>query len=162
MSKRGRTARKPKPVASYYTGQAGSWWYRQNKKCYGSINNMAINPKVPLARLTRTKSAWTALRPNKSFAGMTLDQFNTKTGPSLAARDLIDRLENELIAAQNQRDEADQVTIDTLKLVVNAVKGDVDEGEDGELYEAMGYVRTSERKSGLGRKSKAAATKQTA
>lgn len=119
---------------------------------------MAINPKVPLERLTRTQSAWTSLRPQKSFAGMTLDQFNEKTAPSLTARATIARLENELIAAQNQRDDADQVTIDTLKLVVNAVKGDVDEGEDGELYEAMGYVRTSERKSGLGRKSKAAAT----
>jgi hypothetical protein len=91
---------------------------------------------------------------------MTLDQFNAKTGPSLATRATIDRLENELIAAQNQRDDADRATLDALKLVVNAVKGDPDEGEDGELYEAMGYVRTSERKSGLSRKSKAVATKQ--
>ena len=35
--------------------------------------------------------------------------------------------------------------------MVNAVKGDPDEGEDGELYEAMGYVRKSERRSGLSR-----------
>ena len=89
---------------------------------------------------------------------MTLDQFNEKTAPSLTARATIARLENELIAAQNQRDDADQVTIETLKLVVNAVKGDIDEGEDGELYEAMGYVRTSERKSGLARRSKAGVT----
>ena len=38
-----------------------------------------------------------------------------------------------------------------LKLVVNSVKGDVDEGTDGELYKAMGYIPDSERDSGLTR-----------
>lgn len=41
-------------------------------------------------------------------------------------------------------------------LVVNAVKGDPEEGEDGEFYEALGYVRKSERKSGLSRGKKPA------
>ncbi len=36
--------------------------------------------------------------------------------------------------------------------VVNGVKGDPAFGEDCDLYEAMGYVRKSERKSGLSRK----------
>ena len=35
--------------------------------------------------------------------------------------------------------------------MVNAVKGDPEEGDNGELYEAMGYVRRSERSSGLHR-----------
>lgn len=38
-----------------------------------------------------------------------------------------------------------------VQLVVNAVRGDPDEGEDGEFYDALGYVRKSERKSGLRR-----------
>ena len=41
-------------------------------------------------------------------------------------------------------------------LVVNAVKGDPAEGEDGELYEAMGYVRKSERSTGKTNKTKPA------
>ena len=41
--------------------------------------------------------------------------------------------------------------------VVNAVKGDLAEGENGELCEAMGYVRKSERKFGLHREAKAVA-----
>ena len=34
-----------------------------------------------------------------------------------------------LIAAKNQRNDADQITIGTVKLVVNPVKGDPEEGE---------------------------------
>ena len=105
-------------------------------------------------RITRILSAWRTLRPGKSFAGMTLAQLQETLAPSLTARATIVRLENELIAAQNQRDDADAVSLEAIQLAVNAVKGDPDEGEDGELYEAMGYVRKSERKSGLSRKTK--------
>ena len=38
-----------------------------------------------------------------------------------------------------------------VQLVVNAVKGDPTAGEDSDLYEQMGYVRKSERASGLRR-----------
>jgi hypothetical protein len=41
-------------------------------------------------------------------------------------------------------------------LVVNSVVGDVDFGPDSSLPEAMGYVRESERKTGLTRKKKTA------
>lgn len=121
---------------------------------------MAINPKENLDRITRSLSAWETLRPQKTFAGMTLDQFREKAAPSLTARATIARLESELIAAQNQRDDADRVSIEALQLVVNSIKGDPDEGEDGELYEALGYVRKSERRSGLTRKLKPDTTKQ--
>jgi hypothetical protein len=109
-------------------------------------------------RIVRTQSAWATLRPQKTFAGMTLAQLQEKVAPSLAARAIIARLENELIAAQNQRDDADAASLEAIQFVVNAVKGDPEEGEDGELYEAMGYVRKSERKSGLSRKAKATET----
>jgi hypothetical protein len=39
-----------------------------------------------------------------------------------------------------------------VRRIVNAVKGDPEEGEDGELYSAMGYVRRSDRSSGLTRR----------
>jgi hypothetical protein len=38
------------------------------------------------------------------------------------------------------------------QLVTNGVLGDPEAGPDSDLYEAMGYVRTSARKSGLTRK----------
>jgi hypothetical protein len=46
--------------------------------------------------------------------------------------------------------------VEALQFVVNSVKGDPEEGSNSELYEAMGYVRKSERSSGLHRNKPAA------
>ena len=88
---------------------------------------------------------------------MTLDQFTAKIQPSLDARGHIDDLENDMTAALVERDTADVESNKQLLLVVNAVKGDPAEGEDGELYAAMGYVRKSDRATGKTNKKKAAA-----
>jgi hypothetical protein len=117
---------------------------------------MAGNPKDNGEKLAAVLKAWKDLRPAKSFAGMTLAQFTTKIQPSLDARDLIDTLDNQLIAAADERDIADVESMKQVNFVVNAVKGDPTEGEDGELYEAMGYVRKSERATGKTNKSKKA------
>lgn len=119
---------------------------------------MAIASKSSYEKTQTVRSGWKDLRPNKSFAGLTLDQYTQAIMPSETARATIARLENELTAAQNQRDDADAAGLTLALRVVNAVKADAEEGEDGELYEAMGYVRKSERRTGLSRKSKAAAT----
>jgi hypothetical protein len=42
--------------------------------------------------------------------------------------------------------------VQELELVVNGVRADPEEGSNGALIEALGYTRTSERKSGLTRK----------
>jgi hypothetical protein len=112
---------------------------------------MSSSPKENLDKINAVTSAWETLRPEKTFAGMTLAQFKTKVKPSLDARTAVAAAENQLIAAQDQRDDADEVSISAIQFVVHAVKGDPDEGEDGELYEALGYVRKSERSSGLHR-----------
>jgi len=118
---------------------------------------MPLSPKEMNDRIAQVVSSWETLRPNKSFAGMSLEQFRATVAPSLSARQAITRLESEVISAQNQRDDADKKSMVAILLVVNAIKGDPQEGEDGELYEAMGYVRKSERKSGLSRKGTAKA-----
>jgi len=114
---------------------------------------MPLSPKEMNDRIAQVVSSWETLRPNKSFA----EQFRATVAPSLSARQAITRLESEVISAQNQRDDADKKSMVAILLVVNAIKGDPQEGEDGELYEAMGYVRKSERKSGLSRKGTAKA-----
>jgi len=119
------------------------------------------SPKQNEVRINETLNAWKTLRPNKAFAGLSLAQFEARVKPSLDTRAAIASLENQLIAAQNQRDDADADALAAIALVVNAVKGDPEEGEDGEFYEALGYVRKSERKSGL-RRGKAAALATTA
>ena len=106
-------------------------------------------------------SAWETLAPTKSFGGMTLAQFKVKVKPSLDVRDEINTLDNQAIDAGTRRDDADVISIETTLLVVNAVKGDPEHGEDGALYAAMGYIRKSDRQSGLSRKAQTATTPPT-
>jgi hypothetical protein len=120
---------------------------------------MAGTPKENLEKINAVITAWTTLRPEKTFGGMTLAQFKTKVQPSLDSRASLSALESQVIATQNRRDDADQESVRAAQLVVNAVKGDPAEGEDGELYEALGYVRKSERNSGLHRATAPAAPK---
>lgn len=115
---------------------------------------MPVAPKEMEDKINRVINAWATLRADKSFAGMTLTQFKNKAKGSIDARAKIAGLESQVTAALNERDDADKASNEALQFVINAVKGDPDEGEDGELYEAMGYVRKSERRSGLGRKVK--------
>jgi hypothetical protein len=118
---------------------------------------MAIQVKTVEERLRNVIAAWEALRPAKSFAGMTLNQFKTKVQPSFDARDQVVECANKRAAALTARAEADEVSNKLALAVVDAVKGDIEEGADGELYAAMGYVRKSARKSGLKRTVKKAA-----
>ena len=118
---------------------------------------MPVAPKEMEEKISRVINAWETLRADKSFAGMTLTQFKNKVKGSLDARTKLAGLENQLTAALNERDDADKASNEAMQFVVNAVKGDPNEGEDGELYEAMGYVRKSERRSGLSRKAPAKA-----
>ena len=115
---------------------------------------MPTGAKEKGAKLAAVLQAWKNLRPNKTFAGMTLEQFTAKIKPSLDARDEIDTLDNQMIAAVDRRDDADVASMAQVALVVNAVKGDVTEDEDSELYGAMGYVRKSARKTGKTNKTK--------
>jgi hypothetical protein len=118
--------------------------------------------KTTAEKLNTIDSAWATLRPQKSFAGLTLALFREKTNASLAARAAVANLENQLIAANDRVDTADKVTNEILARVVAGVKADEAEGEDSELYEAMGYVRKSERATGLKRPRKAVAEAATA
>jgi len=115
---------------------------------------MATSPKQVGDKLAAVLTAWKDLRPAKTFAGMTLAQFTTKVQPSLDARTQLDTLADQTTAAMVERDTADVTTLAQVALVVNAVKGDPTEGEDGELYAAMGYVRKSARASGKTNKKK--------
>ena len=112
---------------------------------------MKISPKKMEAKIKEITTAWETLRPEKTFAGLTLAQFKDTVKASANTRTNIEALKDQLVAAQSLRADADALSHKTIQNVVNAVKGDTEESEDGELYEAMGYIRKSERKSGLSR-----------
>jgi len=113
---------------------------------------MPVPPKQVEADTNQIMNAWGELAPDKTFAGMTLAQYKAKVKPSFDARTTITSLETQMTAALDARADADKVTLDLNQKVVKSVAGDVEFGEDSDLYEAMGYVRKSARKTGLTRK----------
>lgn len=119
---------------------------------------MASGSKKTEQAIKDITTAWENEAAEASFGGMTLAQYKAKVKPSADARAEVDRLDKLMTAAINRREDADRVSNETNQLVVNGVKGDPNFGEDCDLYEAMGYVRKSERKSGLSRGKKAAET----
>jgi hypothetical protein len=120
---------------------------------------MANNPAEVEQQITDITNAWTSLAPAATFAGMTLPQYIAAVKPSADARTAITGLEEQLTGAMTNRDKMDVVSEGISQKVVKAVVGDVNYGDDSALYEAFGYVRKSQHKTGLTRKSKAAAAK---
>jgi hypothetical protein len=118
---------------------------------------MPSNPQTIADSTNSIINAWTTLAPAASFGGMTLAQYQAKVKPSFDARTTIDGLNAQLTAALDTRDDADKVTADANQKVIKGVVGDPNYGDDSNLYEAMGYIRKSERASGLTKKAKAAA-----
>jgi hypothetical protein len=113
---------------------------------------MANNPKAIESKINTIIEAWKKLATAKVYGGMKLEEFQKQIAPSIAARATIADLEKQLMVAINARDEADKVSMEKITLVVNGVVGDPGAGPNSDLYEAMGYVRKSERKTGLTRK----------
>jgi len=113
---------------------------------------MSLAPRQVEERLNTVLLAWERLAPAATLAGLTLTEFKDKVKPSQNTRITIKSLEGQLSAAQSARDDADHETNRVIALVVHAVRGSPEHGEDSALYAAMGYVRKSQRGSGLKRK----------
>lgn len=117
-------------------------------------------PKVwknTVSRVEQFRAAWRELAPDASFAGMTYAQFEAASAAPLELRGEILALEKQLEGRKTERSQVDSAADQVLDLVVNSVRGTPGFGEDCALYRAFGYVRKSERKSGLTRKSKSKA-----
>lgn len=112
---------------------------------------MPNNPKSNGEKINKMLTAWETLAPAKSFGGMTFEQFRTAAAPAQTARQRIADLESQMTQAINERESADAAFNAKAQLVVNGVLADPTEGPDSSLYEAMGYTRKSERRSGLHR-----------
>lgn len=110
------------------------------------------NPKKVVTKLQTVMNAWGALRPTKSFAGMTLVQFQQKVSASEAARAQLKTAQSLAKEHLALRHTSDAANLELAQLVVNSIKGDPEEGETSGLYAAMGYVPKNQRRSGLTRK----------
>src|SRR5262245_34433504 len=114
--------------------------------------------KKTIDRITTVGHAWENMRPDKQFSGLSLENFKERTKPSLDIRAQMAQLESQLRALASQLAKADEVSDATVSSVINGVRGDLQEGDDGDLYEAMGYTRRSSRSSGLTRRRAAGPT----
>jgi hypothetical protein len=112
---------------------------------------MPTSPKTTEEKIARMLNAWRTLAPEKTFGGMTLAQFEAVAAPALDARRRIDDLDNQRAQISAERERADETFNDKAQLVVAGVLADPTEGADSALYEAFGYTRKSNRKSGLHR-----------
>lgn len=129
---------------------------RQGAAWKGETRQM---PKEQITdRITRFEQAWEKLAANTSFGGMTLSEFTEAAKPSFDERENLQQLDAQRSAAMRRRDDADEASREKMDLVVNAVRGNPDFGPDSPLYRALGYTPKSERRSGLTRKVKPAAT----
>ena len=112
---------------------------------------MRINPTQTLDAITDLAQKWAAVCPEQSFFGHTLEQFKAGVQPSLDARANLATLDRQSKVELERRHTADQASNYLVQGVVNAIRGDPSQGEDGELYGALGYVRKSNRANGRSR-----------
>jgi hypothetical protein len=110
------------------------------------------SPKDNEIKMKKVLNALKTIAPGKSFGGMTDATFEVVVGDSLAPRQRLVEIADEEIEQQTIRESADEITMKKVELIVAGIIADPEYGSDSALYEACGYVRKSERKSGLTRK----------
>lgn len=103
-------------------------------------------------KMLKVLNAWKTLAPSKSFGGMKLEEYENQVNNSIQPRQRLIALDDEIKQQQAVRDDQDQKTLTDIQFIVNGVLADPTEGANSALYEAMGYIRKSARKSGLTRK----------
>jgi hypothetical protein len=113
---------------------------------------MPKSPKENEEKMKKVLSAWKTLAPAKSFGGLTVADYEAFINNSLEPRQRLVELEDERMQQQASRESADAATMSKTECVVAGVVADPTEGNNSALYEAMGYIRKDDRKSGLTRK----------
>lgn len=113
-----------------------------------------MSTKTKLEKLEETEKAWETHAPDDTFFGMTLAQFKARVQLSRDARSAVASIEQQKLAAINERDRVDKENLALEQNIVKAIAGDVRYGDDCDFYEGTGRVRKSEKKSGLTRTKK--------
>lgn len=103
-------------------------------------------------RVTQMNDAWAGGAPDAVFGGISQPQFDTKIKAADAADKEIDDLEAALSLKKQSREGLYADLYEDSVKILAGLKGDHRFGDDHPLVDAMGFVRDSERKSGLTRK----------
>ncbi|MBS1794019.1 MAG: hypothetical protein JSS81_09205 [Acidobacteria bacterium] len=100
----------------------------------------------------RALSALRNMAGDAKFKGISVADFAAQVERSMGSRRRLRDLDDETIRELTNRENEDLKTLAMLADIVDGVVGHEDFGDDSALYEALGYVRKSQRKSGLTRK----------
>jgi hypothetical protein len=112
-----------------------------------------ITPAKIADQYRRYVTAWEALAPGATFGKKTLAQFKAYVATSEARRGEVAKAEAVLGDTITDRDTDDDVILDIMEKVKKSVIDSEEFGsDDGALYEAMGYIPKSKRKTGNTRK----------
>jgi hypothetical protein len=98
------------------------------------------------AQAERIADAWQRFFPNKTFSGLTLEQFREAFKPCREVRVELAQLASQTKSARFRRRKLDLTGRPVLLRVVHAVCGDPDVGEDSSMYSAMGYTAKGRRR----------------
>ena len=105
-----------------------------------------LSPAEKIERIRRFTKAWEMLRPHESFFGLTVATFKGEVKASHDTRAEIVQIRKRLQAVIAARDRADKRSERFMRGVKYAVLAHPDEGENGALYGALGFVRAFERR----------------
>jgi hypothetical protein len=113
---------------------------------------MPNSPKENEEKMLKVLNAWKTLAPAKSFAGISLEDFELQINKSLVPRQRLNTLKGEKMQQMTLRELENSTTMNDILSIVAGVIADPTEGANSALYEATGYIRKDVRKSGLTRK----------
>ena len=107
-----------------------------------------------IEKLEDTEDSWEINALSAKFYGFSLEQYKAEVQLSREDREMVASLKQQLQAAMIKLKDRDKKNLKLERNIVKAIAGDVNYGDDSALYEAFGFVRKSQRKSGLTRKKK--------
>lgn len=113
---------------------------------------MRATPSKTMEYLNSVLIPWKENAPADEFSEMSVTEFETEIKKSVDIRTEIAQLESQVEIKKKERDEVDAANKKTAQMIVSSVSGHPKHGKNSGLYKAMGFVPTSERKSGLTRK----------
>jgi hypothetical protein len=113
---------------------------------------MANRNKETKERVNKMNTAWAQGAPTVTFNGVTQTAFEADITAAAAAEQEIADLEAQLKLKKIALEERYKQLADKSTKVRDGIEGDANFGQEHPLLGAMGFVRPSERKSGLTRK----------
>jgi hypothetical protein len=119
---------------------------------------MPATPTKTMEYLNNVLIPWKETAAEDIFSETKVNEYEADVQESVNIRIHIANLEAEVESEKKRRDQIDDRNVKKAQKIVLSVAGHQKHGKDSGLYKAMGFVTTSERKSGLTRKKKKTTT----